>query len=141
MSSTLADTILEQIDALNRHDVAAFVGCYSPDAAVFDPQYPDLLRGRDAIAKDMSDFLAAFPDLAGRITRAVREGDTWAYEMAMTGTHTGPLPLPTGEVPATNKRIEVGGAIFARVDAQGRITEERRYYDLAGLLGQLGLLQ
>jgi hypothetical protein len=30
-------------------------------------------------------------------------------------------------------------AAIGRLDGQGRIGEERRYYDFAGLLGQLGL--
>jgi hypothetical protein len=30
---------------------------------------------------------------------------------------------------------------FATVDDSGQITSERRYYDIAGLLDQLGLMQ
>ena len=49
-----------QIDAFNRHDAQAFAACYSPDAIVFDPQYPELLKGREAVLKDMADFIAAW---------------------------------------------------------------------------------
>jgi steroid delta-isomerase-like uncharacterized protein len=130
-----------QIDALNRHDAQAFAACYSPDAIVFDPQYPELLKGRDAVLKDVADFFAAFPDLRGEVRREVGDGDTYAYEVSMSGTHKGPMVGPTGHIPATNRRVTVGGGIIARLDKEGRIVEERRYYDLAGLLSQLGLMQ
>lgn len=140
-SMTATDTISRQMAALNRHDVAAFIACYSADAEVFDPQYPALLKGREAVGKDIADFFAAFPDLAGTATRNVGEGGVCAYELRLTGTHKGPMVGPAGLVPPTNRRIDVGGAVIVRFDGEGRIAEERRYYDLAGLLGQLGLMQ
>jgi predicted ester cyclase len=47
--------------------------------------------------------------------------------------------LPSGEVPATGRRLEFGLAFFSRLDESGKIVEERRYYDLADQLTQLGL--
>jgi steroid delta-isomerase-like uncharacterized protein len=135
-------TLDRQIDAINRHDAKAFAACYSADTTVFDPQYPELLRGREAIAKDMSDFLAAFPDLQATVRQSLDNGDIYAFEIRMTGTHEGPMAGPGGaHIPATKRRIDIGGCIMARVGADGTIVEERRYYDLAGLLGQLGLMQ
>jgi hypothetical protein len=32
-------------------------------------------------------------------------------------------------------------ATVGRLDGQGRVAEERRYYDLAGVMSQLGLMQ
>lgn len=138
---TATDTLRKQLDALNSHDAETFVSCYDSKAEVYDPGQPELLRGREAIAKDMTDFLSAFPDLEASIARTVEVGDTVAYEITMRGTHKGSLIAPTGHIPATNRKIEVGGGIFARVDGDGRIVEERRYYDLAKLLEQLGQLQ
>lgn len=131
----------KQFDAINRHDVESFAACYSSDASVFDPQYPELLKGRDAVRRDMTDFIAAFPDLRAELRRTLGDGDTFAYEMTMTGTHKGPMVTPTGDIAPTQRRVEFGGCIVVRLDDKGRIVEERRYYDLAGLLGQLGLLQ
>ena len=59
----------------------------------------------------------------------------------MTGTHTGPLETPTGEqIPPTNKRIDLKGAVFGRLNERGEIVEERRYYDVGTMLRQLGLV-
>jgi steroid delta-isomerase-like uncharacterized protein len=134
-------TLQTQFDAMNKHDPAKFVSVYHPKAEVFDPMAPDLLRGHDAIRKDMEEFIRAFPDLEVDIERAVEKDDTAAYEITMKGTHTGPLVSPTLELAPTNRKVKVGGGIFVRFDPDGRIVEERRYYDAAGLLGQLGVLE
>ncbi|MFI7482495.1 ester cyclase [Kocuria sp. M1R5S2] len=129
----------EQFAAINAHDVAGFTAFYAEDAVVIDPQYPEPLRGRDAIEQDVATFIKAFPDLNGRITSTLIDGPVSAVEATMTGTHTGPLALPTGEVPATGRQLEFPMAVFSRVDEQGLIVEERRYYDLATQQEQLGL--
>jgi len=40
----------------------------------------------------------------------------------------------------TNKPVEFRGAVFVRTNSDGLITEEHRYFDMAGLMGQLGLM-
>jgi len=83
---------------------------------------------------------AAFPDLrftaigeplvdepAGRV----------AAEWRMTGTHTG-AEFPPG-APATGRAFDVLGTDVFTVDADGRATAIRAYYDAATLARQLGL--
>ena len=124
-------------EAINRHDAAGFAALYAPNAIVADPQYPEPLEGRDAIEKDMSDFLRAFPDLHVDARLYIEKDETYASEATFRGTNSGPLPTPSGEIPATGKAFAFNGAAFYRLDAQGRILEERRYYDLAGFFAQL----
>ncbi|MEX5305610.1 nuclear transport factor 2 family protein [Kocuria sp. CPCC 205258] len=129
----------EQFAAINAHDVAGFISFYAEDAVVVDPQYPEPLRGRAAIERDMTDYLTAFPDLSGRLTSRLIDGLVSAAEATMTGTHNGPLALPTGEIPATGRRLEFPMAVFSRLNEDGLIVEERRYYNLASQQEQLGL--
>lgn len=138
---SVGDVVTRQIDALNRHDVKALGAIYGAQASVWDPQYPELLKGWDAIEKDYSEFFAGFPDLRVTLKRTVEAGNDYAIEFVMTGTHKGDLITPTGQIPATNKRIEITGCVMGQLDDQGRVVDERRYYDFAGMLGQLGLLQ
>ena len=135
------DIIRTQLEAFNRHDAAAFAACYTAKAVVADPQSPDLLSGTEAIGKDIGDWFGAFPDIETRVTRTVLNGASYAAEWSMSGTHKGPLVMPDGHVPATGKRLRINVATIGRVDAEGRIVEERRYYDLAGVMSQLGLMQ
>jgi steroid delta-isomerase-like uncharacterized protein len=134
-----AEVIKQQIDAINGHDVARFATLYSSDAIVLDPQYPAPLSGRAEVERDMADFLKALPDLRAQLTRTLVEGSTHAAELTMSGTNTGPLALPSGTVPATNRRLEFHLAVFGRVNSNGEVVEERRYYDIADQLRQLGL--
>lgn len=131
------DVIRAWTDAVNRHDAAGFAALYAPNGILRDPQYSEPLEGRDAIRKDLEDFLSGFPDLYAETRSVIESGDTYAVEGTFAGTHQGPLPTPTGEIPATGRRIELRAAGFYRLDGQGRILEESRYYDLAGLLAQL----
>jgi steroid delta-isomerase-like uncharacterized protein len=131
----------KQIEDWNRHDAEAVAADYAQDAVVRDPTYPEALKGREAVKKDASDFFTAFPDLVFKITGIIPSGETAAIEGHASGTHTGPLQLPTGLIPATNRRLEFDWAVFFSVDAMGLIREERRYYDVASQLAQLGLMQ
>jgi steroid delta-isomerase-like uncharacterized protein len=134
------ETFRNEVDSLNKHDPDAFAKVFGPGAVVNDPQYSEPLRG-DAIKKDISDFFAAFPDLSARLESTMIDGNAYAVEWSMAGTHTGPLAMPSGDIAATNKRMETRGASFGRLDDQGRIVEERRYYDIAGMMAQLGLME
>ena len=112
---------------------------YSEDAVIRDPQYDDPLRGRAAVENDFAAFLAAFPDLRAEVTCSVVSGSTVAAEMTLAGTHTGQLTLPSGEVPPTGRSVRFEMSFFDRIDDQGLIVNERRYYDVLDQLEQLGL--
>lgn len=133
------DTVKQMIEAFNRHDADAVAAFFSDNAVAPDPAYPEPLRGKEAIRKDMADFFVTFPDIETRATESVASGDTVATEWQMTGTHKGPLNTPDGPVEATGRPVRINVATFARLNEQGLITEHRRYYDLAGLIQQLGL--
>ena len=103
------------------------------------PFTPEPLRGRAAIRQDISDFFRGFPDLRAEIPLLVEDGRQAAIELRFAGTHDGPLPSPSGEIAPTHKRLELQGAVFFALDDRGLIAEERRYYDSAAYLRQLGL--
>lgn len=138
--TTSQETVTKAIDAFNRHDANAFAALYTAEATAYDPQYPEPLKGRESIRKDIEDFFQAFPDVQATVVNTVVSGQTVAFEVQVRGTHKGPLVTPTGSIPATNQRMEMRGGRFIRVDAQGQITECNRYYDLSGIMMQLGLM-
>lgn len=133
------DIINKLIDAFNRHDANAFAALHAAKAVAYDPQYTDPLQGKEAIGKDIEDFFVTFPDVQATLTSILANDDTVACEMEMNGTNKGPIVTPTGEIPATDRRMEMRVALFVRFDDQGLITQSRRYFDMAGLMQQLGL--
>ena len=126
-------------DAFNKHDARAVAAHYAQDGVAYDPFYPEPLKGRAAIEKDAADFFRAFPDIRFEVINLFEKGDRAAGEVKMTGTNTGPLATPMGEVPATGKRIDLRGALVGRINAENLIVEERRYYDTGTMMKQLGL--
>ena len=63
-------------------------------------------------------------------------GTDYANEWVMLGTNDRDVP----GVPATGRSFRVRGASIGKLDASGRIAENRDYYNLAELLTQLGIL-
>jgi predicted ester cyclase len=142
MSNIPADTVVKrQTEAWNEHDGARVARGYTEDAIVLDPAYTEPLMGREAIGKDASDFFIAFPDIIFRARKVLANGETAVIEGTARGTHAGPLLLPAGLIPATSRPVEFNFVIISDLDEVGGISRERRYYDLAALLSQLGLWQ
>jgi steroid delta-isomerase-like uncharacterized protein len=129
-------------DTFNKHDLDALMKLYAEDAVAYDPMYPEPLRGRAAIRKDAAAFFRGFPDIRFEIITTIEKDDrNGADEVRFIGTHTGPLETPTGQdLPPTNKRVELKGGVFARLNERGEIVEERRYFDVATILRQLGVM-
>lgn len=127
------------VSAINRHDAEAAAATYANECIVEDPFYPAPLRGRAAVKKDTEDFMRSLPDVRFEITNILEKGDLGASEFRITGTNTGPMVTPMGEFPPTNKRVDLRGAAYVRIDAQGLAIEERRYYDTGTLMRQLGM--
>lgn len=135
------EIVRRQLDAFNRHDAEAFAACYSDNATIADPQFQEPISGSAAIARDVADWFGSFPDVEATLARTVVNGSQYAAEWSMRGTHKGPLVTPEGHVPATGKPIRVTVVTIGRTDDRGRVAEERRAYDLAGIMNQLGLMQ
>ena len=120
-------------------DAQAVAECYAEDAVAVTPDEGEL-RGSDRIAEYMSQFGNSFPDLQYKYLQKHDTGNVAIDEGYLTGTHTGPLPTPSGEaIAATGKQINVRSCDVATVEA-GVITQHRIYFDQMEFLGQLGLL-
>ena len=70
------------------------------DAVVVDPQYPEPLRGRAAIERDIADFLRAFPDLGMEVTRTVVDGTVTRLRRSATDHHHQANPRPANAIAA-----------------------------------------
>jgi steroid delta-isomerase-like uncharacterized protein len=134
----IEDTHRRFADAINRHDANAVAAVHAPDAEIYI-MTPEGHKGRDAIRKQNEAFFKAFPDLTLRTLNIVSKGDSAAAELVLTGTHKGPLELPTGTLAPTNRQVTMKGATFFRVNREGLIAEARGYFDSASLLQQLGV--
>lgn len=135
----VADMARKLADAMNGHDPKALSELYADDAVVYDPLYPEPLRGRAAIENDAASFFNGFSDLRTEMHTVLEQDDRGAVELGFKGTHDGTLSSPLGDIPATNKRLDMRVGGFAKLNAQGQIVEERRYFDTGQMMQQLGL--
>ena len=83
------------------------------------------------------DWCNAFPDLVWRTNELLVEGNRAVQLFTLTGTHSSPF----GGVPPTGRRMQITGVFFVTLDEDGKITHDRRVYDVTNMLVQLGALR
>lgn len=87
MSTQTATPLHRLHDAMNRHDLEAFVACFAPDYRSEQPAQPSRnFTGRDQVRKNWSAFFAAVPDFHTELLRSVETDDTVWAEWRWTGT-------------------------------------------------------
>src|SRR3990172_6759862 len=109
---------------------------YAEDAELSDPT--GKYKGKSQILASFKTWKAAFPHANAQVTNQVSEGDQLVTEVVYRGTHSGPLTSPMTTIAPTGKPIELHVAIVSSF-RNGLIQRERAYFDLAGLMQQLGL--
>ncbi len=137
--SSIADRVRRLNAAVNAHDLNPIGDMYAEDGEFTWPGFPTL-KGRQAMIAFYAGMLGAFPDIHVTLTRIVEQGDTVAVEYESSATNSGPLALPTGQLPATNKPVLIRAASIGTVDATGRIQTQHEYFDQVEILAQLGLM-
>ena len=117
-------------DGVSRSLTAAAV--YDEVATARKPQ------GTSEIVTVWKGWASAFPDSKATFEEARVVGNTVILELTWRGTHTGTLQTPTGEIPATFKKIEMRACNVIDV-VDGRAQQMRQYFDMATLMGQIGI--
>jgi ketosteroid isomerase-like protein len=129
-------------DAWNAQDWDTFDSRHAENVAVYWPGQPEPTRGGPAHRAESIEFFKTFPDNhVGNDPYKVLFGQgEWTCSVArFTGTMKGPMKGPDGTtIPPTNKRFDVEFCTVAHW-RNGKIVEERLFYDLVGLLRQIGV--
>ncbi|MEV4832988.1 ester cyclase [Nonomuraea sp. NPDC049486] len=95
-------------------------------------------HGPSGYARFIQAWVAAFPDSTVEITNLFSTDDQGVVEFIGRGTNTGPLLGPVGVIAATGRRAEVRFCNVQRF-ADGKVSSFHQYFDLMGLLQQLGV--
>ena len=130
-------------DAWNAQDWETFEKRHSTDTVVFWPGQAEPTRGRNNHKAESVEFFKTFPDnhLVNHPYKIeIAQGD-WTCTVAdFTGTMRGPMKGADGKLIApTNKQFHVDFCTVARWK-NGEIVEEKLFYDLVGLLKQIGVM-
>lgn len=95
-------------------------------------------RGLDAFRQASDFYTKGFPDHWIEISNVVATEDQAVVEFIGRGTNTGPLHLPTGDLPPTGRQGELRCCNVYQI-SQEKIVRLHSYYDAGSLLQQLGL--
>ncbi len=124
-------------ETAERQDLEAFINCFTPDGTLTDQSIAVTYQGRD-VAKTVAVYAKAFPDMHRELFRMFDVGDTIVVELALQGTHKGPLDLPSGTVQPTGKRMDAPCCDVFRI-RDGKIQSFNCYPSGTVVMEQLGL--
>jgi steroid delta-isomerase-like uncharacterized protein len=134
----MLDLIKRSLDTFAASDWDGFKACFAPDAVYEEYATRRRVTGADEIAALDKGWKAAFPDAAATVKSSYTAGDTEIVEVEWEATNTGALETAAGTLPATNKRVKVGAVLINKI-RNGKIVELHQYFDMLGLMQQLGV--
>jgi len=134
--------LMQTLDnAWNAKDWETFMKRHSENVAVYWPGQPEPTRGRHAHHSESVEFFKAFDNHLDNNPYKILfgYGDYTCSVARWTGKNIGPFMGPDGRIiPATNKKFELEFCTVAQWK-NNEIVEEKLFYDLVGLLKQLGV--
>jgi ketosteroid isomerase-like protein len=106
------------IDAINRHDLEAFLACVAPDYQSTQPLHPDrTFQGREQVRQNWTAVFAGMPDVQWSVLQSAVNGDTVWIEVQGRGTRA-----------SDGAPIEFGGILIQQV-RDGQIVAARIYFE------------
>jgi steroid delta-isomerase-like uncharacterized protein len=136
----LIEVARQEVERFSQGDWERYKEIHTPDAVYDEVGTGRRVEGIDEIIEINRSWREAFPDAKGTVGKASASGDTVTLEITWEGTQTGPMEGPGGELPASNRRATVR-AVQILEFADGRIKENRHYFDSLGMFAQLGAFE
>jgi ketosteroid isomerase-like protein len=123
-----------------KQDLPGWVNCFTEDGTFTDESIGVTYRGPSELGRTVEIYATAFPDMHRELYRFFSIGDIVVVELALQGTHKGPLQLPLGTIPPTGKRMNAPCCDVFRIK-NGKIQSFNCYPSGTVVLTQLGILQ
>jgi ketosteroid isomerase-like protein len=131
-------------NAWNSQDWDTFNERHADNVAVFWPGQPDPTRGVHNHRQESIEFFKMFPDnhlVNNPYKILIAEEDYTCSVADFTGTFKGPMKGLDGKmIQPTNKKFHLEFCTVAHWK-DGKILEERLFYDQMGMLKQIGAIQ
>jgi hypothetical protein len=111
---------------------------FAADAESIDVPSGAILRGPDGHKRIVLFFAESLPASRVELTNAFATEDQVVLEGTSRWTNTGPLQLPSGALPATERSGEVRFCYVLQI-RNGKIVRFHTYHDMMTMLEQRGL--
>lgn len=115
------------------------VALVTDDCELVDVPSGSTARGPQGVKQYYLGWGQAFGDARIDAPSISASEDGAVVEFVGRGTHTGPLTGAAGTIPATGKHVEVRFCEVFKM-RNGKVAEQHLYYDVLGLLSQLGVI-
>ena len=132
----LPPTLQEWFAGWEALDPDRIVTAYAEDGSREDVPTNTTQTGRDAIRAYLAATFGALTNGSSQFVSVVAAGDWVAVEWVLSGTYTGQAP---GLPPGTGQSVTLRGVEVLEL-RDGLIVRDRGYYDLFGLLVQVGVI-
>jgi ketosteroid isomerase-like protein len=120
-------------------DLRGFVDMFTPDG-VFTDQSIGVSYEGEKIAFTVENYGTAFPDMHRELFRFYEDGNVVMVQLALQGTHNGPLKLPVGVIAPTGRRMDAPCADFFEL-VDRKIKRFDCYPSGTVVMTQLGVLE
>ena len=136
---TNAEFVRRAYELADVKDLPGWIDCFNADAVFVDESAGITYCGPDEIALPVENYASAFSDMRRELDDLYVSADVVIVELALQGTHDGPLRLPQGTLPPIGHRMDAPCCdVFQLKD--GRIQLFDCYPSGTVILGQLGVL-
>jgi steroid delta-isomerase-like uncharacterized protein len=120
-------------------DMAGWVAAFTDDGTFTDESIGVTYRGPEELPVQVENYARAFPDMHRELYQLYVSGSIVVVQLALQGTHLGPLSLPAGTLPPTGKRMDAPCCdVFELSD--GKIKRFDCYPEGSIILTQLGAI-
>jgi ketosteroid isomerase-like protein len=120
-------------------DLEGWVAAFTDDGTFTDQSIGITFRGPDGLPKQVENYAQAFPDMHRELYQLYISGNIVVVQLALQGTHLGPLHLPAGILRPTGKRMDAPCCdVFELAD--GKIKRFDCYPEGSVILTQLGVI-
>ncbi len=131
--------VRNSINAFVAQDWERYRATLTPDSVYDEKATQRRVQGADQVVQIGQGWLKAFPDARATVNNTVASGDTVVVELTWEGSQTGALQMPTGELAPSGRRVVVPAVEVCTVQ-DGKVKENRHYFDVMGMMHQLGAI-
>jgi ketosteroid isomerase-like protein len=139
MSQSNEEMVRMAYRTAEERDISGFVGCFTEDGTFTDESIEVTYVGPNELGRTVEIYGAAFPDMHRELYQFYATGDIVVVQLALQGTHLGPLELPRGIIPPTGKRMNAPCCDVFEL-TNGKIKRFDCYPSGTVVLTQLGVL-
>jgi ketosteroid isomerase-like protein len=138
MNNDNVEAVRNAYAVAERKDLDGWINLFAPGGVFTDNSVGVTYRGQ-GLADPVRNYGTAFSDMHRELYRVYADGDVVVVQLALQGTHDGPLQLPFGELRATGKRMDAPCCDVFELE-NGKIKRFDCYPEGTVIFAQLGIL-